>query len=121
MTIRVLVADDQPLMRAAFEMILRAEPDIELVGEASDGRDAVHLALRIRPDVVLMDVRMPLVDGVEATRELAARDGSPRINRANTARQTTPNRAIPALAMRARLRPCLLTPVGIPGSDVTRT
>ena len=74
MTIRVLVADDQPLMRAAFEMILRAEPDIELVGEASDGRDAVDQALRIRPHVVLMDVRMPLVDGVEATRELTARD-----------------------------------------------
>jgi DNA-binding NarL/FixJ family response regulator len=78
-TIRVLVADDQPLMRAAFEMILRAEPDIELVGEASDGRDAVDQALRIRPHVVLMDVRMPLVDGVEATRELAARDGSIKI------------------------------------------
>ena len=75
----MLVADDQPLMRAAFEMILRAEPDIELVGEASDGRDAIDRALRIRPDVVLMDVRMPLVDGVEATRELAARDGSIKI------------------------------------------
>ena len=74
MTIRVLVADDQPLMRAAFEMTLRTEEDIELVGEASDGLDAVEQARRLRPDVILMDVRMPGLDGVEATRILAAED-----------------------------------------------
>jgi len=73
-TIRVLVADDQPLMRAAFEMTLRPEEDIELVGEASDGLDAVEQARRLRPDVILMDVRMPGLDGVEATRILAAED-----------------------------------------------
>jgi len=73
-TIRVLVADDQPLMRAAFEMTLRTEEDIELVGEASDGLDAVEQARRLRPDVILMDVRMPGLDGVEATRILAAED-----------------------------------------------
>ncbi len=72
--IRVLVADDQPLMRAAFEMTLRTEEDIELVGEASDGLDAVEQARRLRPDVILMDVRMPGLDGVEATRILAAED-----------------------------------------------
>jgi DNA-binding NarL/FixJ family response regulator len=73
-TIRVLVADDQPLMRAAFDMTLRGEPDIELVGEAADGREAVDEARRLRPDVILMDVRMPRLDGVEATRILAADD-----------------------------------------------
>ena len=69
MTIRVLVADDQPLMRAAFEMTLRTEEDIELVGEASDGLEAVEQARRLRPDVILMDVRMPGLDGVEATQD----------------------------------------------------
>ena len=79
MTIRVLVADDQPLMRAAFEMTLRTEEDIELVGEASDGLDAVEQARRLRPDVILMDVRMPGLDGVEATRILAAEDRTMKI------------------------------------------
>ena len=79
MTIRVLVADDQPLMRAAFEMTLRIEEDIELVGEASDGLDAVEQARRLRPDVILMDVRMPGLDGVEATRILAAEDRTTKI------------------------------------------
>jgi len=78
-TIRVLVADDQPLMRAAFEMTLRTEEDIELVGEASDGLDAVEQARRLRPDVILMDVRMPGLDGVEATRILAAEDRTTKI------------------------------------------
>ena len=79
MTIRVLVADDQPLMRAAFEMTLRTEEDIELVGEASDGLEAVDQARRLLPDVILMDVRMPGMDGVEATRILAAEDRTTKI------------------------------------------
>ena len=74
MTIRVLVADDQPLMRAAYDMTLRAEADIHLVGEAADGREAVEQARRLHPDVVLMDIRMPVMDGVEATRVLAVED-----------------------------------------------
>ena len=70
--IRVLLADDQRLVRAGFRMILRAEPDIEVVGEAADGHEAVALAKSLTPDVVLMDIRMPKLDGVEATRRIAA-------------------------------------------------
>jgi DNA-binding NarL/FixJ family response regulator len=69
-TIRVLIADDQPLMRAAFEMTLRPEGDIEVVGEAADGREAIEQARLLHPDVILMDIRMPELDGVEATRIL---------------------------------------------------
>jgi DNA-binding NarL/FixJ family response regulator len=69
-TLGVLIADDQALMRAGFRMILEAEPDLEVVGEAADGRQAVAEAGRLRPDVVLMDVRMPEMDGIEATRRL---------------------------------------------------
>ena len=79
MTIRVLIADDQPLMRAAFEMTLRSEQDIELVGEAADGFEAVAEARRLHPDVILMDVRMPAMDGVEATRILASEDRTTKI------------------------------------------
>jgi DNA-binding NarL/FixJ family response regulator len=68
--IRVVVVDDQPLMRAGFRMILEAQADIAVVGEASDGAEAVALAERAQPDVVLMDIRMPVMDGVEATRRL---------------------------------------------------
>ena len=74
MTIRVLVADDQPLMRVAFEWTLRAEDDLEFVGEATNGREAIEQARALRPDVVLMDIRMPELDGVEATRILTAED-----------------------------------------------
>ncbi|MGZ5289272.1 MAG: response regulator [Actinomycetota bacterium] len=79
MTIRVLVADDQPLMRAAFEMTLRAEDDIEFVGEAADGRAAIDQARALHPDVVLMDIRMPELDGVEATRILTAENAAMKI------------------------------------------
>jgi DNA-binding NarL/FixJ family response regulator len=71
LTIRVLIADDQPLMRTGFRMILDAEPDLAVVGEAADGDEAVRLAAHVRADVALMDIRMPGVDGIEATRRLA--------------------------------------------------
>jgi DNA-binding NarL/FixJ family response regulator len=76
MTIRVLIADDQELVRAGFSMIIDSREDLDVVGEASDGVQAVALTRSLRPDVVLMDVRMPRMDGIEATRQLAA-DGSP--------------------------------------------
>ena len=79
MSIRVLVADDQPLMRAGLRMILEETDDIEVVGEAADGAEAVRLASELGADVVLMDVRMPGVDGIEATRQIVARDGSARV------------------------------------------
>ena len=72
MTTRVAVADDQPLVRAGFAAIVGHAPDLELVGQAANGEEAVALALRERPDVLLMDVRMPLVDGIEATRRITA-------------------------------------------------
>jgi DNA-binding NarL/FixJ family response regulator len=71
MTIRVVVADDQELVRTGLTMILDAQPGIEVVGQAADGREAVELARRLRPDVCLFDIRMPGMDGIAATRELA--------------------------------------------------
>jgi DNA-binding NarL/FixJ family response regulator len=75
MSLTVLLVDDQSLVRTGFRMILEAEEDIEVVGEAGDGRQAVELARTLKPDVVLMDVRMPEMDGIEATRQLLA-DGT---------------------------------------------
>src|SRR3954452_20409089 len=68
---RVLIADDQALVRAGFRMILDAEDDLDVIGEASDGAEAVRMARELRPDVVLMDIRMPELDGIEATRRVA--------------------------------------------------
>ncbi|HEY0485757.1 MAG TPA: response regulator transcription factor [Mycobacteriales bacterium] len=70
--VRVLLVDDQPLLRTGFRMVLSGEPGIEVVGEAGDGEEAVELARRLSPDVALMDIRMPRLDGVEATRRIAA-------------------------------------------------
>ena len=80
MSVRVLLADDQKLVRGGFRMILRAEPEIDVVGEAADGAEAIALARELRPDVVLMDVRMPNVDGIEATRGIVGlSDGTSRV------------------------------------------
>jgi DNA-binding NarL/FixJ family response regulator len=78
-SIRVLICDDQPLVRAGFRTILGSKGDIEVVGEAENGAEAVALAERRRPDVILMDIRMPVLDGVEATRRLVAAGTAARI------------------------------------------
>ena len=75
MTIRLVLADDQAMVRAGFRLILEAEDDLEVVGEASDGEQAVAVARRLQPDVVLMDVQMPRMDGIEATRRLGQEAG----------------------------------------------
>jgi DNA-binding NarL/FixJ family response regulator len=77
--IRVLIADDQTLVRAGFRLILGEEEDLEVVGDAPDGLEAVRLATERHPDVVLMDVRMPELDGIEATRRIVVDEASPRV------------------------------------------
>jgi DNA-binding NarL/FixJ family response regulator len=77
--IRVAVVDDQALVRSGFTVLLRSAPDIEVVGEAADGREAIELAERERPDVVLMDIRMPEMNGLEATRQILANGSSTRV------------------------------------------
>lgn len=79
MTIRLLIVDDHPIVRAGLVGVLSDEPGLEIVGEGSDGNDALELAKRLRPDVVLMDLRMPVLDGVEATKHLTALPDAPRV------------------------------------------
>ena len=79
MSLGVLIADDQALVRAGFRMILESEADLEVVGEAADGREAIEESARLQPDVVLMDVRMPELDGIEAARQLLASGGSAKV------------------------------------------
>jgi DNA-binding NarL/FixJ family response regulator len=75
MTVKVLIADDQALVRGGLRKIVESEPDMRVVGEAEDGVDAVEAAARTKPDVALMDIRMPRLDGIEATRRIVAREG----------------------------------------------
>ena len=76
MTTRVLVVDDQALLRTAFSSLIDAEDDLDVAGEAADGREAVELAASLAPDVVAMDVRMPVMDGIEVTRRITAAHGA---------------------------------------------
>ncbi|MFC5719571.1 response regulator [Streptomyces gamaensis] len=79
MTIKVLIVDDQMMVREGFSVLLGAQPDIEVIGEAVDGRQAVEKVAELRPDVVLMDIRMPVLNGLEATKEIIAADGDAKV------------------------------------------
>lgn len=77
--VSVLLADDQALVRGGFRVILDANPDIDVVGEAADGAEAIRLTAKLKPDVVVMDVRMPVLDGIEATRRILSSNDGPRV------------------------------------------
>ena len=79
MSVRILIADDQDLVRAGLRMLIEAEDDLEVVGEAGDGEQALHAARTLRPDLVLMDIRMPHLDGLAATRRLLEAEDAPRV------------------------------------------
>ncbi|CNE69974.1 Putative two-component system response regulator LuxR [Mycobacterium tuberculosis] len=105
MTIRVLIVDDQELIRIGFRLFLQTRPDLEVVGEAADGREAIARTAELRPDVVLMDVRMPRMDGVEATARLTAADRPSTDEPGSTTRPPAPAHRHPTGELRSAARP----------------